>query len=197
MGRGVAWHGGNGWRARHPGVMDNGDRGAQLQASARGRLSVQLAALGFVGLCGALKSGAGTSAPRGVEALAGVLVLLALALACLATYLVGRTAWPLLGAQAEGDSGAERAGRRLRVGLVLTFVAVALVAAATTAAWWPQPERPAGSAGLVQVTASTGTWCGTLRSPGQEGVMRLRVSGQAVDIPVSDITAVSPVADCA
>ncbi|MBT2455534.1 hypothetical protein [Streptomyces sp. ISL-86] len=175
--------------------MDNGDRSAQLQASARGWLTVQLAVLGFVGLCGALKSGGGTSAPRDVEVVAGVLVLLALALACLATYLVGRTAWPLLGARGEGDISVERAGRRL--GLVLTFVAVALVAAAAAAAWWPQPERPAGAAGLVEVTASTGTWCGTLGSPGQEGAMRLRVSGQAVDIPVADITAVSPVADCA
>ncbi|MFD7321967.1 hypothetical protein ACFV9D_12945 [Streptomyces sp. NPDC059875] len=178
-------------------------RGARLQSSARGWLSLQLAVLGFVGLCGVLKGGGETSAPRGVEAVAGVLVLLALLVACVATWLVGRTAWPVLGlggAGADPEAPAEvaRAARRLRAGLVLTFVAVALMAAAATAGWWPQKEGAAGSKGLVEVTTSAGTLCGELRWPEVAGAVRLRVSGgQAVDISLSEVSTVAPVERCA
>ncbi|WP_137994198.1 hypothetical protein [Streptomyces vilmorinianum] len=172
----------------------DGSGGGGLQASARGWLTLQLAVLGFVGLCGALKSGGGTSAPRTVEAVAGVLVLLALAVACAATYLVARTAWPLFGAP--GTDGDAAAARRLRVGIGLTFVAVALTAAAATAAWWPEPEQESGrSAGLVEVATSSGTWCGALR-PGTEGAVRLRASGQSVDVPLAGVLSVTPVAAC-
>jgi len=45
---------------------------------------VQLAVIGFVGLCGVLKSGS-DAGPTWLEILAGILVLIALVLACLAT----------------------------------------------------------------------------------------------------------------
>ncbi|MET7622644.1 hypothetical protein [Streptomyces sp. NPDC005408] len=179
--------------------MSNGGRGAQLQASARGWLTVQLAVLGFVGLCGALKGGGSSSAPRAVEAAAGVLILVALVVACWATYLVARTAWPLLGraddTDPEGETEVQLAGRRLRMGLVLTFLAVAMVATATTSSWWPAEAESGGSAGLVRVATSEGTLCGTLAS-GDDGAVRLQVEGQTVDIPLGRIAALDPAAAC-
>ncbi|MEV6326109.1 hypothetical protein [Streptomyces sp. NPDC051909] len=172
-----------------------GGPGREIQAAARGWLTLQLAALGFVGLCGALKAaGSGSPAPRGVEAAAGVLVLLALLLACLAVYLVGRTAWPHSGAP---DVPA-RAAFRLRTGLVLTFVTVLLTALAATSSWWPAPDAPAaaGRAGSVEVTTSTGRWCGELTRGGGALALTLQ-DGRTVDIPVTDVLSVTPVADCA
>ncbi|MEV5968375.1 hypothetical protein [Streptomyces sp. NPDC051921] len=164
----------------------------EVQASARGWLTLQLAALGFVGLCGALKAGgSGSPAPRGVEAVAGVLVLLALLLACLAVYLVGRTAWPHA---ATPDAPAD-AARRLRTGLVLTFVTVLLTALAATSSWWPAPDASASStATTVEVTTSAGTVCGELTRG--SGALALSVQGRTIDIAVTDVLSVTPVAGC-
>ncbi|MFB7373739.1 hypothetical protein ACFC0D_28240 [Streptomyces sp. NPDC056222] len=172
--------------------MNGDDSGGGLQASARGWMSLQLPVLGFVGLCGALKSGNGTAAPRVVEAVAGVLVLLALAVACLSTYLVARTAWPLFGGPGAGGAAGE--ARRLRTGIGLTFAAVALTAAAATVAWWPEPES-ADSAALVEVATSSGTWCGSLL-PGTEGAVRLSAEGRSVDVPLTGVLGVTPVTAC-
>ncbi|MFI8522708.1 hypothetical protein ACIGEZ_33680 [Streptomyces sp. NPDC085481] len=172
------------------------DRGALLQASARGWLTLQLAALGFVGLCGALKAGgSGTAAPRSVEAIAGVLVLLALFVACLAVYLVGRTAWP----HATAADDPSRAARRLRTGLALTFVTVLLTAVAATTSWWPEPasaSQAPGTAGTatVEVTTATGTWCGELARG--TSALTLSVQGRTVEVPLSEVVAVTPVAAC-
>ncbi|MFB9393600.1 hypothetical protein ACFPM3_15955 [Streptomyces coeruleoprunus] len=168
------------------------DEGERLQSSARGWHTIQLAVLGFVGLCGVLKSDAVSSAPRGLEAVAGVLVLVGLALACLATYLVGRTAWPLPGRAVNLVA----AGRRLRWGLVLTFLAVVLVALAAASAWWPAAEGEAGAAAFVQVSTSAGTACGTLAAAEGDGVVRLVADGQHLDIPVERIAGLTPVDGC-
>ena len=121
----------------------------ELRTSARGWHGVQLAVLGFIGLCGALQSGAASTEPRWLQVLAAVLVLAALAIACLATVLVAGAAWPVGGwrrtATADDGSGEEvqRGGRHLRTGIVLTFVAVGLVALATSSSWWPTKESAA------------------------------------------------------
>ncbi|MFJ9828951.1 hypothetical protein ACIRSU_31945 [Streptomyces sp. NPDC101160] len=174
--------------------MIDGEGMEGIRASARGWLTLQLAALGFVGLCGALKaggSGAGSAAPQGVEVVAGLLVLLALLVACLAVYLVGRVAWPH--AVAPGDT--ERAARNLRTGLILTFATVLLTALAATSSWWPAPDTGAGEA-EVEVTTSAGTVCGRLAASGS-GALALAVHGRTVDIPLTDVVSVNPVDGCA
>ncbi|GAA2788246.1 hypothetical protein [Streptomyces showdoensis] len=167
-----------------------------VRTSARGWLTLQLAALGFVGLCGALKAGGGPgTAPRGVEAVAGVLVLVALLLAVLAVYLVGRTAWPH-----SGPDDPDRAARRLRTGLILTFATVLLTALAATSSWWPAPEdagTPSGAGAgsrAVEVVTSTGALCGELTRG--SGAFTLVVQGRTVDVPLTDVTSVTPVAGC-
>ncbi|MCH0538959.1 hypothetical protein I3F58_05195 [Streptomyces sp. MUM 203J] len=160
------------------------------RGSARGWHTVQLAVFGFVGLCGVLKSGT-PPVPRWLEAAAGVLVLAALAVACWATYLVGRVAWPLPGRALD----AARAGRRLRSGLWLTFLAVLLVAVATATAWWPSPADANGTA-LVRVTTSAGSVCGTLGSGAGHGRVRVLAGGRALDVPLARVTRLSPAGGC-
>ena len=67
------------------------DRLAELRGSAKGWHGVQLAALGFIGLCGVLQTG-DASDPMPLQVLAGILVLVAFACACLGIYYVGRAA---------------------------------------------------------------------------------------------------------
>ncbi|MEU9300838.1 hypothetical protein [Streptomyces sp. NPDC048269] len=173
---------------------------AEVQASARGWHTVQLAVFGFIGICGVLKSGGSSAAPRGIEELAGLLVLVALAVACWATYLVARVAWPVpepvpdAGTWPEGRNSADRSARRLRRGLMWTFLAVVLVATAAASSWWPSPPK-ASEDQFVQVSTSAGTVCGTLGS-GSDGNVLLRTQGQNIDIPLSRISGLAPARTC-
>ena len=163
----------------------------QLRASARGWHGVQLAVIGFIGLCGVLQGGRPDN-PMWIQVLAGVLALAALVVACIATFLVARVAWPLYGGRELEDP--VREGARLRKGLVLTFTAVALLALGTASGWWPQNEGGAG--GLVSVQATTGErWCGSL---GEAGPGRLRIStaGGPVVVSLADVAVVAPADGC-
>jgi hypothetical protein len=171
----------------------------QLRASARGWHGAQLAIVGFIGFCGVLQDGRPDN-PLWLQVWAGVLALAALVLACAATFLVGRVAWPLYGGEPRGavsDEPAElvRDGRRLRTGLVLTFAALALLALGTATGWWPQ-EDGAGGGALVQVQAASGeSWCGTLgeASPGSLSVI---AGGSPVVVSLRDLAVVQPVDGC-
>jgi hypothetical protein len=168
---------------------------AELRGSARGWHGVQLAVLGFIGLCGVLKP-AGESAPGWLQALAGILVVAALALACLATFLIARVAWPLYtGSEALADTPAElsRAGHQLTRGLVMTFVAVGLVALASAISWWPQDSTTSGK---VEVQSADGqAFCGRL-SEARPGVIRIETDDRPVLVAIQSVTAMRSVDSC-
>ena len=168
------------------------DRLAELRNSARGWHGVQLAVLGFIGLCGVLSGG--SPAPAWFEWLSMWLALAALACACVATLLVGAAAWPLYRARvpaAGGEAEIERTSRRVKSGLVLTFVAVVLLALATSSSWWPSDEDEDG---VRLQTASGQTACGQLAAS-QAGTIALTLGGRAVAVPIQQVAALSP-ADC-
>lgn len=166
---------------------------AAIQASARGWHGIQLAVLGFIGLCGVLQGNAGKENPEWVRDIAAVLVLGSLVLACLAVAIVGTVAWPVDGAGG-GDQDARllKGARRLRRGIALTFVAVAALAAGATSGWWPGQEAPSSA---VEVTTRAGVVCGDLveASPGSVSV---RVGGRTVTLPLGRITSLRSVGGC-
>jgi hypothetical protein len=169
----------------------------ELRASARGWHGVQLAVLGFIGLCGVLEPG-DASAPRWLQILSGVAVLIALGLACLATYLVGRAAWPLYGPhrnEPRPDDAEEiaLASRRVRTGLALTFAAVALLALASALAWWPESKTMGAQ---VEVQAADGAWCGRLAGGGGATLDVVTSDQGTVRVPLESLTALRPVAAC-
>jgi hypothetical protein len=170
------------------------DRLAELRVSARGWNSLQLAVIGFIGLCGVLQGGRPDN-PMWLQAFAVIMVLAALVIACLATFLVALVAWPLYGGrQPASDDAAEleRDGRRLKWGLVLTFLALAVLALGTASGWWPDE----GGGEQVSVQASDGqSWCGTLAdaSPGSVGIT---ADGESVVVALQDVAALTPVDGC-
>lgn len=173
--------------------MDD-DRLMELRTSARGWHGVQLAVLGFIGLCGVLSGG--SAAPAWFEWLSMTLSLAALACACLATLLVGAAAWPLYGARAPASDLAgelEKTSRRVTTGLALTFVAVVLLALATASSWWPDDNEADGSV-RVQ-TASGQTACGRLGA-GQTGTLALTSGGRSVVVPLEQLAALEPTDSC-
>jgi hypothetical protein len=143
--------------------------------------------------------GEGSTAPHWLEAVAGIGVLVALGLACLATYLVGRAAWPLYGAREPQrvDDASELAltSRRLTTGLALTFVAIALLALSAASQWWPSRGGSSGSSASVVLQAGNSSVCGTL-APARQGNVRVDTSGQPVEVPLSELTALRPVDGC-
>jgi hypothetical protein len=174
----------------------------ELRASAKGWHGVQLAVLGFIGLCGVLQSTAGQDGPHWLQVLAGVLVLIALVLACIATALVATAAWPVHELEEEaaaGDSAdalLHHTARRLRLGIASTFVAVVLLALGATSAWWPTASTSSDSnAGLVEVTTGDGTACGQLENA-NPGTIAVLSSGQTVVINAGDVLRLRPVASC-
>jgi hypothetical protein len=185
-----------------PPATSQQERLAELRTSAKGWHGVQLAALGFIGLCGVLQKGE-SSDPLSLQALAGILVLAAFACACLGIYFVGKAAWPLYGSAGEDgiadQSDVDRASHELRRGLVMTFVSIALVALATTTSWWPTEEDGGSTgSGQVQVQASSGeSFCGTLAEPQQAGTLRIVAPGsQPVDVELARVASLRLVDAC-
>jgi hypothetical protein len=173
-----------------------------LRASAKGWHGVQLAVLGFIGLCGVLQGAAGQDGPHWLQVLAGALVLIALGLACTATALVATAAWPVheleegVAAGTSVDDLLHRTARRLRTGIIITFLAVVLIALGATSAWWPTDGTSGSGAGLVEVTTSQGAACGTLQD-GDPGTVTVSSGGRQVVVPAGSVVRLRPVSACA
>ncbi len=183
--------------------MDTNDEGpsriGELRSSARGWHGVQLAVLGFIGLCGVIQNDTGGSEPRWLKVLAALLVLAALALACVATALVALAAWPVYGSHPHieaGDKEVADTSRRLRVGITLTYLAVAVLALATSSAWWPGQSSSGQDQRSVQVTTRAGQVCGDLVQASGQGVLAVAVGGRVVELALADVVDVRPVDAC-
>jgi hypothetical protein len=173
----------------HPGAAPAG-RLERLSSSARGWHTIQMAVLGFIGICGVLRT-ASSPAPHAIQVLAGVLAVAALAAACAAVFTVGRVAYPVTDA-ADGTSAVPGAAARLRAGIRLTIVALILAVIAALSGWWPAAS-PAAS---VAVTTTTGeVWCGPLVS-GLDGAVSVRTANRVIPVAVQAIARVRPVAQC-
>lgn len=171
------------------------DRLDKLSASARGWHTIQMAVLGFIGICGVLRT-ASSTAPRAVQWLAAALAVAALAAACVAVFTVGRVAYPVSDAT-DGASAVPAAGAaaRLRAGIRLTIVALILAVIAALSGWWPAASASA-SAAAVAVTATSGqAWCGPLVS-GPAGAVSVRTANGVITVPAQAIAQVRPVAQC-
>ena len=184
------------------GVPEAQDRLTELRASAKGWHGIQLAALGFIGLCGVIETGDSTN-PWALQVMSGVLVLVAFALACAGIYLVGRAAWPLYRGDPQaaqgGDAAVEAASRQLTRGLVLTFLSIAALALGTAASWWPKETGGAGGDAALQVrvqTADGATACGELRDAPQPGRLRIVAGSRTVDVVLASLASIAPTADC-
>lgn len=178
------------------------DRLAELRASAKGWHGIQLAALGFIGLCGVIQTGDSTD-PWALQVMSGILVLVAFALACAGIVLVGRAAWPLYrgdpAATEGGEAQAALVSRQVTRGLLMTFLSVAALALGTAASWWPKKGggAGAGAAGQVQVQTSDGrSACGELSESPQQGTLRVIAGAQPVDVALSSVASVAPVGSC-
>jgi hypothetical protein len=178
------------------------DRLAELRASAKGWHGIQLAALGFIGLCGVIQTGE-SSDPWALQVMSAVLVLVAFVFACAGICLVGRAAWPLYRAEEPieaargGEAAVAAASRQLTRGLLLTFLSIAALALATAASWWPKETDGDRGAQQVQVRTEDGrSACGTLGQAPQPRALRVIADAQAVDVPLDAVASIAPAGGC-
>jgi hypothetical protein len=152
-----------------------------------------MAVLGFIGICGVLRT-TDSPAPRAVQWLAAALAVAALAAASLAIFSVGRVAYPINDA-ADGASALSPTGQataRLRGGIRLTIVAVILAVIAALSGWWSAKASTAA----VAVTGTNGqAWCGPLVS-GPAGAISVRTANGVITVPAQGVAQVRPVAQC-
>jgi hypothetical protein len=173
----------------------------ELRGSAKGWHGVQLAVLGFIGLCGVLQGAAGQDGPHWLQVLAGVLVVIALVLACGATALVATAAWPVheieegLSTGADAEQALHHTARRLRLGIMITFAAVVVLALGATTSWWPEQASSAAGAARVEVTTSQGSACGQLQD-GDPGTIAVQSARGLVVVATSDVVRLRLVASC-
>jgi uncharacterized iron-regulated membrane protein len=124
--------------------------------------------------------------PMWLQTLAAVLIFGALATALIAIAVVGRVAWPPARPPAQP-------ARQLKLGILLTFLAVAMLALGTTSMWWPQSD---GSGEQVQVQAADGqTWCGRL-TEAREGTVGVQTDAGPIVVRLADVAAVRPADTC-
>src|SRR5262245_11034748 len=167
---------------------------SQLSASARGWHSIQMAVLGFIGICGVLRSGSGAG-PSWVQWCAALLAVTALILACAALVTVGQVAYPFYGAVPAGQPNHQwltQANGKLRTGIRLTFAALVLIVIAALSGWWPSnaAEPP------VQVRDASGrVWCGPL-AEAPDGALGVRTAEGVVALPLRTVAEVRPSATC-
>ena len=179
--------------------MDTADETqlADLRTSARGWHGVQLAVLGFIGLCGVLQGRSGSDDPGWLQVLSGSLILAALVLACVATALVALAAWPVYGARTPTHSTAAEmtlTSRRLRAGIAITFLSVAVTALAASSAWGPR-EQAAGTPQVEVTTRSGVVLCGELASP-DSAALGIATSSRSFQLDSDSLLRVRPVDGC-
>ena len=181
-------------------ASDEQDRLAELRGSAKGWHGVQLAALGFIGLCGVSRAGrvrAGVAADARGPARAHVVRARVHGDLLRRPRGVADLRARAAAARAADPQAVQRASAELRRGLKLTFASIALVALATTASWWPSEEETPNGAGQVQVQTANGeSVCGTLVESGQAGTLRVDTASQPVVVELARIASVRPVSGC-
>ncbi|KUI17831.1 hypothetical protein AU192_02990 [Mycobacterium lehmannii] len=164
----------------------------RVQESAREWQTLQLAVLGFVGLCGVLTGDdSGKSRPQWLQEIGAVSAFAGFVLAVTGIFLVATIAHPVIGQPRLGPATISR----LRVGITFTFAAAALTAVAALTWWWPQPRSEAPIAPKIEVTTSQGSVCG-VPVPGRNGAVHLDADGEQFVIPLRRLLAITVVETC-
>ena len=176
------------------------DPAGRLATSAKGWHSIQMALLGFIGICGVLRNAG--DAPPWLQWLAAGLALVALAFAGGGIYNVGRVAYPFYGGgpmRLGGQQQLEAAGRQLRRGIRMTFLSAAAVAIAAVSGWWPNDTGVgtggAAMAATVEVRDEAGRrFCGELVGA-PDGFVRVSTAAGAIVLRLTGVASITP-SDC-
>src|SRR5262245_30924562 len=101
--------------------------------SAKGWHNIQLAVLGFIGLCGVLSFGNEPAGPEWLSWWSAGMSVFAFVSALVSMWMVGSVAFPLYG----GGQVTEKTPGRLKGGIGMTFASMIMMVLASLTGWWP------------------------------------------------------------
>jgi hypothetical protein len=159
--------------------------------SAKGWHNIQLAVMGFIGLCGVLRMGTTPSGPDWLSWWSAGMVVLAFITSLSSMWMVGSVAFPLynFGAGAQMPASAPK---RLRGGILMTFVSIVMMALAAVGGWWPS-----GGGDKVQVRDAGGaSACGSWVEGAPAGSIWLRTSDGVITINLRAVASMDRVTSC-
>jgi hypothetical protein len=164
-----------------------------MAESAKGWHNIQLAVMGFIGLCGVLKMGTSPDGPQWLGWWSAGMVVLAFVSSLLSMWMVGSVAYPLYNFGGEAQMPAA-APARLKGGIRMTFVSILLMVLGGLTGWWPG----GADSGKVEVKdANGGSACGAWVDGAPAGSLWLRTAdGKVITISIRAIAQMNQVSSC-
>jgi phosphatidylglycerophosphate synthase len=161
--------------------------------SAKGWHNIQLAVMGFIGLCGVLRMGETPAGPEWLMWWSTAMSILAFITSLLSMWMVGSVAFPLYGFAAEGQQLPPSAPGRLKAGIGMTFLTIILMVLASLAGWWPSSP---GEDKVEVRDAQGASACGTWVEGAPAGALWLRTPEGTITVSLRQVTDMRPVAAC-
>jgi len=155
--------------------------------SAKGWHNIQLAVMGFIGLCGVLRMGETPAGPEWLSFWSTGMSVLAFISSIVSMWMVGGVAFPIY----SGDQMPRNATGRLKGGIGMTFAAIIMMALASLAGWWPTSDSQ------VQVSDGAGnSACGKWVQGAPAGSMWLQTGEGRVTVALKNVAEMRRVSSC-
>lgn len=160
--------------------------------SAKGWHSIQLAVMGFIGLCGVLNMNAEPAGPQWLEWWATGMSVLAFLSSIVSMWMVGGVAFPLY----TGDQMPQNPTGRLKGGIGMTFASITMMALGAFGGWWPETSA-ASAEPSVEVSDGTGNKaCGRWMQGAPAGSMWLQTREGVVTVTLQNVSQMRKVNSC-
>jgi hypothetical protein len=157
--------------------------------SAKGWHNIQMAVMGFIGLCGVLRMGETPAGPEWLSWGSMGMSVAAFVASLISMWMVGGVAFPLYG----GEQMPANAPGRLKGGIGMTFAAIVMMALAALGGWWPSS---AGGNNVQVSDAGGNTACGELVQGAPSGSMWLQTGEGRVTVGLKNVAEIRQVASC-
>ncbi|HZM80087.1 MAG TPA: hypothetical protein VFC19_30500 [Candidatus Limnocylindrales bacterium] len=159
--------------------------------SAKGWHNIQLAVMGFIGLCGVLRMGETPAGPEWLSWWSTGMSLLAFVSSLISMWMVGGVAFPLY----SGHQMPQNATGRLKGGIGMTFASIVMMALGALGGWWPTTGD--GGGGNVQVSDAGGnSACGELVQGAPSGSMWLQTDKGRMTVALKNVAEIRQVSTC-
>ena len=159
--------------------------------SAKGWHNIQLAVMGFIGLCGVLSMGEEPAGPQWLSWWSTGMSVAAFVSGIISMWMVGGVAFPLYG----GEQMPENAAGRLKGGIGMTFATIVMMALGALGGWWPASASGEGS--NVEVSDQSGnSACGVMMQGAPSGSMWLQTSEGRVTVTLRNVAEIRQVTSC-
>jgi hypothetical protein len=160
--------------------------------SAKGWHNIQLAVMGFIGLCGVLRMGETPAGPEWLSLWSTAMSVLAFITGIISMWMVGGVAFPLYG----GEQMPENATGRLKGGIGMTFATIVMMAFGALGGWWPASAGDSAGSNVQVSDTSGNSACGKLTQGAPSGSMWLQTDEGRMTVSLKNLSEIREVSTC-